>query len=172
MTETTGRYSPPIAPSHYRPAPGHDGKKIDPSAWRKRTSGSEPRPWLTNRSPGADVHFPLEGLTPYELPSPVSMKLAFTFPAASKTRTCGPPPSPAPVTIQSVLLSGDRTHPTYTPPVKPGSYAMKPPMREPLDEWISTSGPPPGPGAVTISAWPSPLTSHTATRTPPVKLGA
>src|SRR5712692_7167683 len=31
------------------------------------------------------------------------------------------------------------------------------------------SGPPPGPGAVIMSGTPSPLTSPTATRTPPVK---
>ena len=61
---------------------------------------------------------------------------------------------------------------TKTPPVKPTGNAMKSRIIwNDLPSKTRTSGPPPGPAPQMMSGTPSPLTSPTATRTPPVKVG-
>ena len=66
--------------------------------------------------------------------------------------------------------------PAHTPPAKLGAYAKKL-EKSPLTgvpvvpSTTRASGPPPGPGPVTMSALPSRVTSPAATWTPSVKPG-
>src|SRR2546430_6362041 len=92
--------------------------------------------------------------------------------APSNTRTCGPPPGPAPVMISARPSPFRSPAATRTPPVNAGAYAKKLRISAPvLPLNTSTCGPPPGPAPVMMSAQPSPSTSPAATYTPPVNPG-
>src|SRR3954454_20889458 len=93
------------------------GVNTEPSIRRKCTTGTAPGPSANASCPGTcPLNTPPAGRTPLVELSRKNPKTG--VPSSLKTRTCVPPPSPAPVTIQSVLLSGLRTVLTYTPPAK------------------------------------------------------
>ncbi len=94
-------------------------------------------------------------------------------PAPLNTRTCGPPPGPAPVMMSARPSPLTSPAATCTPPAKRrvvGEEAA-PARCKSVPLKTRTCGPPPGPAPVMMSSEPSPLTSPSVTLTPPRNAG-
>ncbi len=148
---------------------------VNDPPFHTRTCGPPPGPApVTMSARPSPLTSPAATFTPpgnaelYAKKPPISVKVA-----PSHTRTCGPPPGPAPVMMSARPSPLTSPAATKTPPENAGSYAKNPAISVSVTpSHTRTCGPPPGPGPVMTSSTPSPLTSPSATRTPPANAGS
>ncbi len=113
------------------------------------------------------------GATPTRvLPIPANTLRSSAPDSAAKTRTCGPPPGPAPVNTSDTPSPSQSPAATDTPPRKDGSYAIASNVTAPVARSKPRRcGPPPTPGPVKTRPVPS-FATPSATVTPPVNDGS